>query len=100
MKDDGYLNARQAAAYVGYEPTGGPTTGDKAMDAFYHFVRRHHVETHRRGRRLLFLRSDLDRAIGRCTDAQQQGKFDRMETLARQHARGEAPGGGRDNSVN
>lgn len=92
---EGFLNARQAAAYIGYEPgvdSDGrprPTSQDKAMRAFYEFVRRHRVETHHRGRRLLFRRVDLDRAINRCTDARQHSALEEMEELARRHARGE-----------
>jgi hypothetical protein len=92
---DGLLNARQAAAYVGYEPgvdaQGQPLPWgqDKAMRAFYAFVRRHAVETKRCGRRLRFSRLALDRAIDRCTDTAQQDRLERMAALGRQHARGE-----------
>lgn len=84
-----YLNARRAAEYVGYEPGSGPAGKDKAMRAFYAFVRRHKVETKHLGRRLLFRQRDLDRAIERCTDDATDTRFARMEALARQHARGE-----------
>lgn len=88
---EGYLNARQAAAYVGYEPSATTSArDDKAMRAFYQFVRDHHVTTHHRGRRLLFLRADLDRAIGRCTDAVAASAMDdrlkAMEELGRRQA--------------
>lgn len=86
----GYLNARQAAIYVGYEPGAGPRRTDKAMRAFYAFVRRHKVQTKRRGRSLLFRERDLDRAIDACTDAEQRERFDRMASLAREYARGTA----------
>jgi len=86
---EGYLNARQAAVHVGYEPTEGVAArDDKQMRAFYQFVRDHHVTKHRRGRRLLFLRADLDRAIGRCSDAfTPDDRFAAMEELARRKAR-------------
>jgi hypothetical protein len=98
MAGEPYLNARQAAAYVGYEPgVDGegqplPTADDKAMRAFYQFVRRHKVETKRAGRRLLFRKSSLDRAIERSTEAYADARspMERMEELARKHARGEA----------
>lgn len=96
--DDGYLDARDAARYVGYKPavdkrgTAIPAHKDPQMWAFYAFVRRHHVETRRRGRRLLFRRSWLDRALDRCTEdqqAQQRERLAAMADLARRHARGE-----------
>jgi hypothetical protein len=98
-EDEDFMNSRAAAKHVGYEPGADadgrplPTDKDKAMRAFYEFARRAGIEKHYRGRgrnrRLLFLRRDLDRAISRDTDAQHQSRFERMETLAREHARGE-----------
>lgn len=88
---DGYLNARQAAAYVGYEPAEGTRSReDKQTRAFYEWARRHGVTKHRRGRCLLFLRADLDRAIGRSTDTHNaQTALERMADLARRHVAGE-----------
>jgi hypothetical protein len=95
---DPYLNARAAARYVGYEPavdaSGKPVPAhkDPQMRAFYDFIRRHHVEKTHRGRKLLFRQRWLDRALGRCDDAQQQAQRDRLQhmgDLARRHARGE-----------
>lgn len=94
MRNDAYLNARQAAAYVGYEPgvdaEGQPVPShkDKAMRAFYKFVARHRVDTKRRGRSLLFERAALDAAIGKCTD-DRMDRLERMRDLGRRHARGE-----------
>jgi hypothetical protein len=70
-----YLNARQAAEYVGYEPgvdAAGkplPVSEDKQMRAFYAWVRDHKVLKKRRGRTLLFLEYDLDCAIDASTEA-------------------------------
>jgi hypothetical protein len=53
-------------------------------------VRRNHVQSKRRGRRLVFRREWLDAALDRCTDeqrAQRDERLDRMAALARQHAR-------------
>lgn len=88
---DGFLNARQAAAYVGYEPGSGPARTDKAIKAFYAWVARHRVTSHRRGRVLLFTRTDLDVAIGHSTDAHlaRQNRLEQIEELARRDARGE-----------
>jgi hypothetical protein len=89
---EGYLNARKAAAYVGYEPNGGPARHDNELKAFYAFVRRYRVETKRRGRGprapLLFKRESLDRAIEACSQASRT-PLEEMEELARRHARGE-----------
>jgi len=87
---EGFLNARRAAAYVGYEPgTRFNAKGhDLEMRAFYEFVRRHGVANTRRGRRLVFRRVELDRALGRCTEEAQHGRLN-MAELARRHARGE-----------
>jgi hypothetical protein len=91
----GYLNARQAAAYIGYEVaerdehgTRLPSRDDKGMRAFYEFARRHPITKKHRGRCLLFRRADLDAAIEKSTE-DHESKFDRMATLARKHAAGE-----------
>jgi hypothetical protein len=93
MKTDGFLNARQAAAYVGYEVGDGPSRTDPQMRCFYAFMEHHKVKKHKRGASLLFKREDLDRAIGRATDqhnAEHQDRLERMAELARTHARGQA----------
>lgn len=96
---DPYLDARDAAIYVGYKPAldaqGKPVPADKdpQMSAFYKFVRRHDVQTTRRGRRLLFRRSWLDRALARCDDeqlAQQRDRMTQIGELAKRLARGES----------
>jgi hypothetical protein len=97
---DGFLNTRQAAAYIGYSPAPefdadgkrNLARSDLAIKAFYEYVTRHGVTKHRRGRCLLFTRVDLDRAIGRSTDEhddQRRTRMERMAQLARQHAAGE-----------
>jgi hypothetical protein len=82
-----YLNARDAAEYVGYKPSGAPADEDRQMWAFYAFVRRHKVVTQRLGRSLRFTRADLDDAVKKSTD-EHMTKLERMEALAREHARG------------
>jgi hypothetical protein len=93
MAAEPYLNARQAAEYIGYQPSGGPAGTDKAMRAFYAFVRNKKIPAKRLGRKgLRFRRADLDRALDRATeehDQQHQERLARMEALARKHARGE-----------
>jgi hypothetical protein len=98
MTIDGYLDVRAAAEYVGYTPAKDalgrwiPAHKDRQIRCFYEWVRRHDVQTAYRGRRLLFRRSWLDRALDRCTEDQQAQQRDRREAmadLARRHARGE-----------
>ncbi len=86
----GYLNARQAAAYLGYEVGEGRSRTDPAMRAFYALVsrHRHRLPTKRRGQTLLFRRVDLDAFVDQSTEAHED-KLARMETLARKHAAGE-----------
>jgi hypothetical protein len=97
---EGFLSAKQAAAYVGYQPaperaedgTRNTAREDPQMRAFYAWASNHGVTKHRRGRCLLFTRVDLDRAIGRSTDEhddQRRTRMERMAQLARQHAAGE-----------
>lgn len=98
MIDADWLTTREAAHHVGYRPgvdgDGNPLRlrDDKEVLAFYAWARRSRVPKKRRGRTgLLFKRHDLDRALERCTTEVEQGdsRFDRMETMARAHARGE-----------
>lgn len=88
--DDGYLNAADAAAYVGYKPGTrfNRRRQDMELRAFYAFVDRHQVVTKHRGRRLLFSKPDLDRAVDASTE-QHEGRIAAMEELGRRHARGE-----------
>lgn len=53
-----WLTAESAAEYLDYG------TDKKAVRAFREFARRNGVPTAHRGRRVLFARVDLDRAIG------------------------------------
>lgn len=87
----GYLNARQAAAYLGYEVGDGSSRTDPAMRAFYALVyrHRHRLVTKRRGQTLLFRKVDLDAFVDQSTEAHED-KFERMSTLAREHAAGES----------
>lgn len=82
MIDEPWIEALEAAAHVGYKP--------RQIRLFYKFVRRHHVEKTYRGRRLVFKRSALDRALARCTDDQERmnrgERLARMERLGRKHA--------------
>lgn len=93
MTREPYIDARAAAIHVGYTPTPGvPAHKDPQMRAFYEWVRRHHVQTTHRGRRLLFRRSWLDAALGQCDEeqlAQRRDRLAQMGELARRHARGE-----------
>lgn len=97
MNAAGFLNARQAAAYVGYnvaperaaDGTRNTNREDPGVRAFYAWATSHNVKKHRRGRSLLFRRVDLDRAIGASTDAHddaQQSRLDRMAEMGRQFA--------------
>lgn len=86
---EGFLNARQAAAYVGYEPGEGPARTDRAMKCLYEFVRRHKVRKYGSPGRLLFSTADLDRAVGKPAPPANVAEFERMAELARKHARGE-----------
>lgn len=94
-ESEGYLNARQAAAYVGYEPKPAGTKGpDTELRAFYAWVRRNHVEVYARDRSggARFKRRDLDRVIERNTAAHREAgetRLERMARLGRAHARGE-----------
>lgn len=101
-EEEGFLNSRDAARYVGYNPqpaiaadgTRNNAASDSQMRAFYAWVDSHQVPKHRRGRCLLFKREDLDRAIGRCTDAhhtQHLSRLEQMAELGRRLARGESP---------
>ena len=85
-----YWTAREAAAYLGYKPTGGPSRHDPAMHAFYERVASRRIQKHRFGRLLRFKRVDLDAACPRA-DAPAPPTSDRfahMEHLARAHAAG------------
>lgn len=53
-----WLTAEHAAEYLDYG------TDAKAVRAFREYARRHRIPTAHRGRRVLFARADLDRAIG------------------------------------
>lgn len=97
---DGFLSARQAAEYVGYQPAPerdaegkrNLARSDLAVKAFYEWATRKGVKKYHRGRCLLFKRVDLDRAIGRSTedhDEQHQDRLERMAALGRQHAAGD-----------
>ena len=86
MNAESYLDARAAAAFVGYDVE---ADARHAVCAFYAFVRRHGVPTLHRGRRLLFRRADLVRAVEGDDAAKRCERLERMEVLARQHARGE-----------
>ena len=86
---EGFVNARTAARFVGYEPGEGPARRDPEMRAFYAFVDAARVPKHRRGERCLVFRlSELEAAI---TTADHEGEasshsLTRMEALAREHA--------------
>lgn len=87
---EGFMTAREAAAYVGYDPAPNRAAReDCAMRCFYAWATNHCVKKYRRGSRLLFRRSDLDRAIGETTDkydSERVSPMDRMADLARRHA--------------
>lgn len=55
-----YLTAVEAALYLRYERADGSAN----MNAFYVARHRHQIKAHRRGRKLLFRRVDLDAFLG------------------------------------
>jgi hypothetical protein len=91
MSAEPYLNAEQAARYVGYEPGQRNARGqDPQMRCFYAFIKRRKVTPIADGRRLLFRREDLDHALGREPRAS-TSSLDEMRELAAEHARGGWP---------
>lgn len=87
--NDGYLNARQAAEHVGYDPA--------RPRAFFAWVRRNHVQTYAADASggVRFKRIDLDRVIQRNTEEYLRTRETRLEFLRRlavAHARGEGVG--------
>jgi hypothetical protein len=91
MPREPYLNARQAARFVGFEPGDRSARSDKEMRRFYAWVRRARVPTHRRAERcLLFRVSELEGAIAAATsDAPEtNAALTQMEALAREHVLG------------
>jgi hypothetical protein len=89
LMGDAYLNARQAARYLGYEVGDGPVRTDKGVRAFREMCRRHGVKAQHFGRRALFSRAELDAAVSPTNGTAAQDAFARMEALAQQDARGE-----------
>lgn len=60
-----FLTSRQAALYVGYEPSANALARqDPAMWAFYSWSTAHQIPRLHRGRMLMFRRADLDAALG------------------------------------
>lgn len=92
MTGEPFLNARQAAKYVGFEPGEGTARDDKEMRRFYEWVRVARVPKHQRGpRNLLFRVSELEAAIAAASaddPVATTESLDRMETLARDWIRG------------
>lgn len=94
----GYLNARQAAIHVGYQPlpernkdgSRNHARTDPAMRAFYEAARRKGVAKYGSSHRVLFKQEDLDRAWGSRVDTDQPSPLDRMAERARRHVAGES----------
>lgn len=63
---DGFVTSERAAAYAGYDGVSSPDplTRRRALNAFREWVRSKGITTQRRGRRLLFRRVAIDRAVG------------------------------------
>lgn len=94
-EQEGFLNSRDAAAYVGYKPhpmyaeDGARNNAefDPQMHCFYAWVRRKKVPVHGDRNRRLYKREDLARAAGYLADTVPQSNLDQMATLAREKAR-------------
>jgi hypothetical protein len=57
-----FINSQQGAAFLGFNIDGDRA---RALRAFRAYVRRRKIPHYRRGRTLLFLRSELDEAVRR-----------------------------------
>lgn len=81
MTDDRqWLNTRQAARYVGYEPGDGPLAADPQVRCFYSWALSRGVK--RQPGRAVYARRDLDAAIsGQAPDSP---ALEHMRQLARQ----------------
>jgi hypothetical protein len=83
-----YLNAWQAAMYIGCDITTA-TRDDRALQTFYEWARRNRVPKMHRGRCLLFRRVDLDRAVGEPQARHSEAQHDTLQQAALRLARGE-----------
>lgn len=61
QQDESFVNAQQAASYLGYDVEGDRP---RALRAFYEAARRCGLRKYRLGSKLLFRKSDLNRAVG------------------------------------
>ena len=80
-----WLNTRQAAAYVGYEPTPDlPLAKDPQVRCFYAWAMSHHVR--QQPGRAVYAKADLDAAItGKPVETPERAAArERMQQLARQ----------------
>jgi hypothetical protein len=77
-----WLNTRQAAAYVGYEPGTGPLAQDPQIRCFYAWCRARGV--HQQPGRAVYAQADLDAAISGTTPEAPAPALARMRQLARQ----------------
>lgn len=86
MTREPFINARQAARFVGFEPGEGPARTDPQMRAFYQWVSTNRVPKHQRGPRVLVFRlSELEAVITAAERAAPEASLTRMEQLAREH---------------
>jgi hypothetical protein len=84
-----YLNAWQAALYVGYDVQ-APESTDRAVRSFLEWARQRGMPTLHRGRRVLFRRVDLDRALaGPVAEQKPLENVTALEQYAIRLARGE-----------
>lgn len=79
MKDqDGFVNARRAAEFAGYDPS---VDERRAVRAFNAWIRKKGIRTYHRNGTQVFKRRDLERAIEEESEAYEAERLSRRERI-------------------